>query len=387
MTKLEFIGGNRLQLLHGGVDFFASLLAHIQAAQEEIFLETYLFADDETGRQVQDHLCQAAQRGVQVHVIIDWIGCGDARATALSNQLQEGGVACRIFNPWFKRGLARTHRKLCVVDRRIAYVGGINVIDDLRADMETDLRLPFPRWDFAVQIEGSLVHAVHKEVVAQWLKAGKLPILKRLLIARALRHPIIEAHTDNSLAALVIRDNLRNRSTIQKAYLKALGNARDHALLANPYFAPGRKIRRGLIAAAARGVDVRLLLGVGEFPLQDAIAQSYYPHLLAKGVKIFEYHKTKLHAKVAVVDEDWSTVGSSKFYGLSLFVNQEANIIIRDKAFTAQLSQELRLAISESKAIDQATYVKLAWHRRLKNRLLYLAYRIIMRIATLGQYR
>lgn len=387
MAKLVFAGGNEAQLLHTGEQYFAALITAIDAAEHEIFLETYIFASDACANKIQASLSAAAKRGVQVQVMVDWVGCGDSYATQLQAEFQRDNVECRIFNPWFKRGLVRTHRKLCVVDQRIAYVGGINIIDDRLPESGETQELPFPRWDFAVQIQGHLVTLIHKEVAAQWLKLGKFKLLQRLRLARELRKPPDASPDRHCLAALVIRDNLRNRSTIQKAYLRALGHAKQSAILANPYFAPDRKIRNGLIAAAKRGVDVSLLLGVGEFDWQDAVAQSYYQKLLDNGVKIYEYRKTKLHAKVAVIDQVWATVGSCNFDGFSLFVNHEANVVIRDRTFARSLSHYLKQGLLDAVQIDAHALIKQSWLRGLRNRLAYTFYRVILRIATLGQYR
>ena len=387
MHKLDFTGDNRLKLLQCGEQFFPALLEAIASAREEIYLETYIFALDATGEKIISALETAASRGVIVRLIIDWIGSGHRLAFQLQEKMLARAIDCRVFNPWFRRGLTRTHRKIVVIDHQVAFVGGINIISDLHSDDGDPSQLPFPRWDFSVAIEGKLVSRIHKEIEAQWLKTGKLEILKRLQIARDLRrHPRLH-FTHEGLAALVIRDNLRNRNTIQKSYLKALGNAKKNAILANPYFSPGRKIRHALMRAAQRGVEVSLLLGVGEFDWQDAVTQSYYPALLEHGVKIYEYRKTRLHAKVAVIDQEWATVGSSNFDGFSLFLNHEANIVVRDRGFSGELYQLLRQGLCDATQIDQQKLQRQGWLTRIKNRIAYYFYRLIMLVATLGQYR
>lgn len=386
MRRLNFIPGNHVALLHCGADYFSKMLSEITQATQEIYLETYIFADDATSLKVQTALSEAAARGVQVRVIVDWIGCGDVRSDLLVREFAKAGVACRRFNPWFKRGLARTHRKICVIDRRVAFVGGLNIIDDLISDDGSGQILDFPRWDFAVHIAGDLVAHIHHEIKSQWLRLGKLSLLSRLKLIRNPESQIRPASTKPVQAAFVVRDNLRNRVTIQRAYLHALGLARKRAILANPYFAPGGKLRRALISAASRGVDVTLLIGVGQFHLQDAVANSFYPKLLAHGVKIVEYKKTQLHAKVAVIDHDWATVGSSNFDGLSLFVNQEANIVIRNQAFVDHLTTYLEQGIADGVAVDAKEYANIAWYKRAWYGVAYFLYRGLMRIATLGNY-
>ncbi|GGC81335.1 cardiolipin synthase ClsB [Undibacterium terreum] len=386
MRKLNFVGGNDVRLLHCGAEFFAALIADIDQAQQDIHLETYIFSSDATGLQVQAALERAAQRGVNVRVIADWLGSGDHQSKALTETFARGGVKFRRFNPWFRRGLARTHRKICVIDQKIALVGGLNINDDMLSDDDAAIPLEFPRWDFAVRVTGPLVNQIQLEIYAQWLRMGKLGLKSRLQLLLNLRDEEQVASHEPSLAAFIVRDNLRHRATIQRAYLQALGLARKKAILANPYFAPGRKFRRALISAASRGVDVTLLIGVGQFHLQDAVAHSYYPKLMKYGVKIVEYRKTQLHAKVAVVDEEWATVGSSNFDGLSLFVNQEANVVIRDAAFSQELTTHLEQGIADGVLIAAEDYNNKPWYKRAWYGTAYLIYRSVMRIATLGGY-
>ena len=386
MRKLNFISGNQVTLLHCGADYFSKILAEIELATQEIYLETYIFANDKTAVQVRLALCRAAARGVKVRVIIDWVGTGDTYSNVLVREFMLAGVECRRFNPWFKRGLVRTHRKICVIDSRVALVGGLNIIDDFISDDGSGTSLEFPRWDFAVRIEGELVAHIFLEIKTQWLRLGKINLLTRFKLIRNLRKQVHSSAPLGIQAALVVRDNLRNRATIQRAYLQALGLARKKAILATPYFAPGGKFRRALISAANRGVDVTLLIGVGQFKLQDAVTNSFYPKLFAHGIKIVEYQKTQLHGKVAVIDHDWATVGSSNFDGLSLFVNQEANIVIRNQAFTENLTAYLEQGIAEGSPVDPKEYANQAWYRRIGYGIAYFVYRTLMRIATLGSY-
>ncbi|MDE2427416.1 MAG: cardiolipin synthase B [Burkholderiales bacterium] len=386
MSKLNFIDGNEIRLLHSGAEFFPALLVGISDAVREIYLETYIFSDDETAAQVRGALLRAAARGVVVRMVIDWIGSGRQHALKLTQEFLLAGIDCRCFNPWFRRGLARTHRKICVIDNKLAFIGGLNINDDMISDDGAAINLAFPRWDFAVRLMGPLVAHVHLEVEAQWRKLGKLNLLSRLALLRDLRADAKGARTQRTSAAFVVRDNLRNRATIQKAYLHALGMARTRAILVTPYFAPGRKFRRALISAASRGVDVVLLIGVGQFALQDAVTHSFYPKLLNAGVRIVEYRKTQLHAKVAIIDKDWATVGSSNFDGLSLFVNHEANVVIRDKRFTATLTHDLTLGMKDGVEIFASDYARRPWYLRAWYGAAYLVYRGLMRIVTWGGY-
>ncbi len=193
-----------------------------------------------------------------------------------------------------------------------------------------------------MSVRGPLVAQIHFEAQAQWMRAGRLDMLSRIGLYRETRKAPPTEGARPMRAAFVVRDNLRNRSTIQRAYLQAIGQARNSVLLANPYFAPGRKFREALAQAARRGVSVTLLIGTGEFRMQDAVARSFYPKLLADGIQVVEYRKTQLHAKIAVVDDDWATVGSSNCDGLSLFLNQEANIVVQKRRLRARRARPHR---------------------------------------------
>jgi len=386
MRPVEFAAHNHVTLLHCGTEYFPALIAELDAARIDIYLETYIFTLDATGEQVCAALLRAAARGVTVNVITDWLGTGRRESVALNQRLRAGGVNHHVFNAWFRRGLARTHRKMCVIDRQVAFLGGLNVNDDHISDDGFNDPLPAPRWDFAVRIAGSLVPVMYHDMQTQWLLLGGLNLRYRWELFRERYAHGAVAGSAPVTAALVVRDNLRNRRTIQKTYLKALGGARRSALLANPYFAPGRKLRDGLASAAARGVDVTLLIGVGQFRVQDAVAHSFYPKLLKSGVKVVEYRKTQLHGKVAVIDDEWATVGSSNWDGLSLFVNHEANVVIKDAHFARGLRAKIEQAVAEGVTVRPRDYANIPWYERAWYGAAYFLYKAVLRVITFGRY-
>lgn len=386
MRLVNFVAHNEIKLLHCGTEYFPALIAAIDAARYDIYFETYIFALDQTGAEVQAALMRAAARGVLVRMITDWFGTGHVRVQRLHAQLVQAHVQHRIFNPWFRRGVTRTHRKICVVDRKLAFVGGININDDMFCDYDHSIALSAPRWDFAVRARGPVVAAIHREAQAQWARLGKLGLLKRINLYREMRAVNKSTAHDPVLAGFVVRDNLRNRRTIQRAYLQALGRARKSVLLANPYFAPGRKFREALASAARRGVEVVLLIGVGDIWLQDAVAHSFYPKLLDAGVKLVEYRKTQLHAKVAVIDDDWATVGSSNVDGLSLFLNQEANVVVKDAKFARNLRRHLEHAIADGVVIHHHDFAHVGRLRRIGYELAFILYKFAMRIFAMDKY-
>lgn len=384
MRHLSFVDNNEITLLESGTAFFPALVDALDAAQFEVLFETYIFAEDDTGHLVRDALIRAAQRGVKVRVLVDWIGTEHRPCARLGEAFAETGVQYRVFNPWCKRGIARSHRKIVVIDREVAFVGGININDDWLCDHADKRRLPAPRWDFTVQVRGALVAQIHDEAQGQWLRAGHLRLSQRIALFRDLRRQPFTSCENPARAAFVVRDNLRNRSTIQRAYLQALGRAKHSVLLATPYFAPGRKFRKALAHAARRGVQVTLLIGVGEFRIQDMVAHSFYPKLLADGIRVVEYRKTQLHAKVAVVDDDWATVGSSNCDGLSLFLNQEANVVVLDEKFAATMRAHIERGIADGVPVRAEEFAHIGWFKRASYGAAYLMYKLAMRIFAIG---
>lgn len=335
-------------LLQSGAEYFPALVSAIDAAESHAWLETYIFAADETGLQVAQALARAAQRGVSVRVLIDGFGTRPL-PPAVSEVLLAAGVEVRVYGPvpdWYfsldRRHLRRMHRKLACVDARTAFVGGINILDDLNDPNHGPLL--HPRLDYAVQVQGGLASAVHEEMARLWdrvVSPERRELISRLQARLLPRQPVAA-----SPARLVWRDSLGHRRDIERAYLRAIGQARREVLIATAYFFPGRRIRRALREAARRGVRVRLLLqGRVEYPLPHRAAQFLYDSLLAEGIEISEYHRSFLHAKVAVID-DWATVGSSNIDPFSLLLAREANVVVQDAGFAWQLRSRLLAAMS-----------------------------------------
>jgi cardiolipin synthase len=370
---MELVDGNRLQLLRTGGEFFPALEAAIAAARHEVYLETYIFADDAAGRRIARALAEAAEQGVRTHVIVDGMTVKRYMG-ALAEQLLAANVSLGIYrpdvSPWdlSVRRLRRLHRKIAVIDARVAFVGGINVIDDMHTPRHTP-----PRYDYAVQVEGPLVASIRAEadrlwrLVAlanfqQWWETAPLP-------------PADTAPGGYQRAAFVVRDNFRHRSDIEDAYLTALGNANEEIILASAYFLPGARIRRALVAAAARGVRVILLLQARvEYVLLHYASRALYGQLLDSGVQIFEYTKSFLHAKVAVVDGRWATVGSSNIDPLSLLLMREANIVAEDRKFALELRESLlERVVDGARPVARARWRRQALHLRVR---IWIAYGI-----------
>ena len=372
MATPRYVAGNSITLLKNGTDFFPSLEAAIDSAQIEVHLETYIFANDTAGQRIATALRGAAQRGVIVRIVVDGFGSRDFFRPHMIDELLKSGVEVFIYRTEafrfsFRRyRLRRMHRKIAMIDGHTAFVGGINIIDDINTPHHTP-----PRYDYAVKVMGPLVQELRPVVHRLWL-------LLSWTRARTRMHdmfPRVPAARPRGshMAALVVRDNLRHRDDIEEAYLDAIDNAREEIIIANAYFFPGLGFRRALVAAASRGVKVKLMLqGRVEYRWLHHATRALYGSLLAGGVEIIEYHKSFMHAKVAVIDADWATVGSSNIDPFSFMLSREANIVVRDTSFTAQLRHSLLAAIH-----DGAVPVDLSeWKQRpfLERFMAWLAY-------------
>ena len=380
----EFIAGNRLTLLDSGAEFFPALLAAINAAQRGVHLESYIFADDPTGRAVAGALVEAARRGVAVRLLVDGFG-SPKFATTLRPALVDAGVMAVVYRPELARfnlrrhRLRRLHRKLAIIDDEIAFVGGINIVDDV----EPQTRLP-PRYDYAVRIEGPLLRPIRSVMQRLWEIVTWVHLKHRYRIARSTA-PTPSPHGEQ-LATFVVRDNIRHRRAIEDAYLTAIANARHSILIANAYFLPGRRFRQALRDAAQRGVAVTIVLqGRIEYRLLHYATQALYGNLLDAGIRIFEYHHSFLHAKVAVIDQHWATVGSSNIDPFSLLLSREANVIALDRSFAGQLRRSVEQRIAEgARELPAGHWQQLPWHSRLLRWTSYNLVRLAIGMAGYG---
>jgi len=408
--------GHQLLLLQGGVEFFPSLVEAMDAARMVVHLETYIFEFAGTALSVAEALERAARRGVVVRLLIDGVGT-PVVPEEWRRRFADAGVAMRIYAPLGRLGLLaprnwrRLHRKLCVVDGVVGFCGGINIIDD-QNDVALG-RLTAPRLDFALRVAGPLVDDMvdtmeqlwwrtlaarrvrQREFKAAWdaLRASH-PVgdFSRLLqkieaLAEAQESARVEGPygestpsplgVDGARATLLLRDNVTHRHDIERAYLKAIGEARQEVVIANAYFIPGRKLRRALTLAAARGVRVRLLLqGRYEHFLQYRAARPVYQRLVDAGIEIHEYAPSALHAKVAVVDRRWSTVGSTNLDPLSLLLAREANVMTNDRRFSNLLHSYLDGLLQHTgQLVDASALRRRPWVQRQLDRIAFAVMR------------
>lgn len=351
-----FIDGNHIQLLRNGAEYFPALEAAIANAVREVYLQTYIYEADKIGIRIGNLLKSAAQRGVAVNLLLDGFGCKDL-ASAYVKELETAGVKVILYrpkiSPWTlkKSRLRRMHRKVAVVDGKVAFVGGINIIDDFNVPDNTP-----PRIDYAVRVEGKLLPTMLSSVAKLWRRMAWTQLdpehLKTSKSKPSTTHnlqyeSLLPAEKGNMNAAFILRDNVLNRRDIEKAYLAAIAQAQSEIIIANAYFVPGRRFRKALLAAAKRGVKVKLLLqGRMEYFLMFA-SHAFYAIFLKNDIEIYEYRKGFMHSKVAVIDCEWATVGSSNIDPFSLLLAREANIVVKDKTFAKELHTDIMQSIQD----------------------------------------
>ena len=372
---MRFLRGNRITLMRCGAEYFPALEAAIDHAQHEIYLQTYIYEDDETGRRIGEACKHAASRGVQVCLLIDGFGSAGLSSRYV-DELREAQVKVIFYRPRVspftlkKNRLRRLHAKVVAIDGVVAFVGGINIIDDMnKAGGEA------PRIDYAVKVEGPLVSQIFQETRRLWRRLAWLHFRQR--VYNLIQLPVNAPIANGIRAAYVVRDNVLHRRDFERIYLRAINTAKSEIVIANAYFLPGRRFRQALIAAAERGVKVKLLLqGRMEYMFLFA-THSFYDALMHCGIEIYEYQKSYMHSKVAVIDRKWATVGSSNIDPFSFLLAREANVIISDHGFANQLQEDIERTIEEGAMhIEPETWRHERWYKRFVSWVMYETVRI-----------
>ncbi len=357
--KNNWRDGNRIELLENGDEFFPAVFEAIGNARNTVILETFIWFEDEVGKQLHKVILNAAKRGVSVDVLLDGYGSPDLSDEFVS-QLTSAGVKFRYYDPrppllgMRTNVFRRMHRKLVVVDGRLAFVGGINYSAEHMIDYG-----PEAKQDYAVRVEGPIVDDIAGFVVSN-LPGHEIP--RRWWDRR--RHQAQDNPMPGEAQALFVwRDNDRHRDDIERYYLKMLSNAKQEVIIANAYFFPGYRLLHAMRNAARRGVKVKLIVqGEPDMPIVKVGARLLYNYLVKGGVEVYEYLRRPLHGKVALMDDHWATVGSSNLDPLSLSLNLEANLIVYDLNFNQQLRENLNQLISEDcQQVDETLMPKRTW--------------------------
>lgn len=362
--KCSWQEGNRIRLLENGDNFYPAVFAAIGKAERRVILETFIWFEDGVGRQLHAAVLGAAQRGVQIEVLLDGYGSPDL-SDDFVGELTAAGVVFRYYDPrppllgMRTNVFRRMHRKIVVIDDRIAFVGGINYSEEHMSDYG-----PEAKQDYAIEVEGPVVQDILQ------FELENLPGNAAARRWWKRRHrPEENTKPGEAQALFVWRDNEEHRDDIERHYLKMLANARREVIIANAYFFPGYRLLHAMRNAARRGVRVKLIVqGEPDMPIVTVGARLLYHYLVKGGVQIYEYRRRPLHGKVAVMDDHWATVGSSNLDPLSLSLNLEANLIIHDREFNHTLRENLNTIIEKDCVrVDESMVPKRTWWNLTKS--------------------
>ncbi|HEY6476791.1 MAG TPA: phospholipase D-like domain-containing protein [Polyangia bacterium] len=360
------VAGNRVALLRNGTEAFPAWLAAIEGAQTRVSLEMYIFSDDAIGRRFAEALSRAAQRGVAVRLLYDFVGCRETPA-AFFQRMRGFGVHVvgyhkyRFWRPRLWALLRRNHRKTLACDGRVAFTGGINISIEWVSQAEGG-----GGWlDAAIVIEGPAVASIEGTFLRTWNR--RAPRRMRLDPENLTTPPV----AGSTALAVISNGEQRDRFAIRRAALHAIRESRARILVANPYFVPDKGVLRTLANAAGRGVDVRLLVPLAsDSRVLDFATRAVFKPLLAAGARIFR-SPVVTHTKALVVDDTFFSLGSYNFDHRSLAYNLELVVNVVDPTGAAEVGTMLTSDMAASEELTREEFAKRGWLMRLFERLAY----------------
>ena len=349
LTVAPLRQGNRLKVLRNGREIFPAMLEAIRAAEQTINFATYVYWTGSIAPEFAQALAERAEDGVQVNVLLDAVGAAkmDRRLVAL---LQRAGAEVAWFRPpkWYTLHKLnnRTHRKILVVDGKVGFTGGVGIAEEWTGNCEDP-----DHWrDTHVRVEGPAARDLLGGFLDNWAEATQC------ILSGSEHLPDVQGFEDG-IQVQVTRSTAEKGSTdAEHLFYAAITCARERIWVTTSYFAPRRAFVEALCAASARGVDVRVLTN-GPHINKQVVRQAghlTYERMLECGVRIFEYQRTMLHAKVLIVDANWATVGSINFDNRSFALNDELNLSVRDRAVVAELERHFRADIDDAVELDLA---------------------------------
>ena len=344
------VGGNRLTALQNGDEIFPAMLSAIRGATRTITFETYIYWSGEVGRQFADALIERARAGVRVNVLLDWVGTGKMD-NAMLDEMRAAGVEVHKFHPlrWYNlsRINNRTHRKLLVVDGRVGFTGGVGIADVWKGDAQDP-----DHWrDSHYRVVGPAVAQMQAAFMDNWMKT-------RSLVLHSEDFFPAQQPAGDSPAQVFISSRDEGAESVRLMYLLSIASATRSIRIAASYFVPDSLVTATLVNAAKRGVRVQLITP-GKY-IDNAVARrasrSGWGSLLESGVEIYEYQPTMYHCKVMIVDDLWTSVGSTNFDNRSFRLNAEANLNILDSAFAVEQAAVFEDDLTHSTRITHETW-------------------------------
>lgn len=334
---------NKVKLIHGGKEYFDLLLDLINNATDSIHLQTYIYDDDETGSKIAVALKAAAKRNVSVYLLADAYA-SRVMSQKFIDELKESGIHFRFFEPIFRSKYfyfsRRMHHKVFVADAKFALTGGINI-----ANRYNDMP-GMPAWiDFSLYAEGEIAGEL---CVLCWKAWNDFPA--KMGITPCEEKKLLFDFKDDERSRVRMRRNdwVRRKNEITETYIEIFTNARSHITILCSYFLPGKMIRRLLHDAAKRGVEIKVIIaGPSDVMVAKHAERWLYDWLLRNNIKLYEYQASVLHAKVAVCDSEWLTIGSYNINNISAYASIELNADVHNPDFAASVEQTLQNIIHD----------------------------------------
>jgi cardiolipin synthase A/B len=356
------VAGNRVRALQNGDEIFPPMLAAIREAEKTVCFETFIYWSGEIARELSEALAERARAGVRVHVLLDWLGSKKLDETLIA-AMEEAGVEVERYHPvrWYHLGRLnhRTHRKLLVVDGRVGFTGGVGIGDEWLGHAQDP-----DHWrDVHFRVEGPVVAHLQAAFMDNWLKTRA-----RVLHGAEYFPPLAPV---GDVDAQMFRSSPREGSeSVRLMYLLAIAAAREEILMANAYFVPDDLAREELVAAARRGVRVRIVVP-GRHIDADLVrfaSRARWGPLLEAGVEIHEFQPTMYHCKVFIADRLLVSVGSTNFDNRSFRLNDEANLNLFDREFAAAMSAVIEADLARSRQLTFEQWRHRPWREKVADR-------------------
>lgn len=367
-----------LELVYSGKDYFARLEAIIRDAQFEIHLQMYLFENDATGKRIVAALKEAALRKVEIYVLLDGLG-SLSFPDELLKDLKFSGINIRFFAPLFSTYTfylgRRLHRKVVVADAKVALVGGINIADKYHGSTTEK-----PWLDYAVQLNGEIAKPLQQLCRDKYFKKRELKNTKI--------KSTFQIQNDTSVRILQ-NDWLKGKNEICDGYIKSIRQAKKEIIIVGSYFLPGIRIIQALKKASKNKVTIKLILsGKSDLPMTRRATCFLYDKLLKYNIELYEWDQSVLHGKVAVIDENWSTIGSFNLNNLSSYGSLEMNVEICSRSFSSEFRTHLNGVISQCQSITKESLkTKTTIMTKFINLFSYVITRMIELVVTYTPYK
>ena len=336
----------KISIVHSGEDYFSRLEQIILESKSEIHIQTYIFDYDNTGKKIIAALKIAASRNVKIFILLDGFGSLSFPDEVI-NELSKIGIEIRIFSPFFSANSLyigrRLHHKLVVSDAKTVLIGGINIANKYQGEKKSA-----PWLDYAV--------AINDENIAKSLQelCCDLYFKKRIIRRKKIIASFENGHT-NSVSVLQ-NDWLKGKNEVFKAYINKINTAKKEIVILSSYFLPGKKLINTLKRAAQNNVNIKLILsGISDVPMARRASCHLYSKLLRFNIELYEWKKSVLHGKIAVIDANWTTIGSFNLNNLSSFASIEMNVAIDSEEFAKDYLVHLNEIISQCEKITSET--------------------------------